>query len=320
MVGEVVFKGPCAAGPITVQIQGNVTANEDPSAYTLGAWFMIQDVSNVIVTGGGTLDGKGASVWKYDDGGTPMAVSLVMERVSFGKMNGLFFVNSMGFHSKITDSHDVVVDALTITAPATSPNTDGIHLSNATNVNITNSVIGTGDDCVSIGQGAVNVLVSGVTCGPGHGISVGSLGKRDNELNVSGVKVIHCKMSSTSNGARIKTYSETPELQATGITFQDITMDHVANPIIIDQHYHSSKTKDSNVKISDVHFIDIKGTTTTPAAIQLDCSATHPCESVQLSNINLQPAGGVTALTATCANAKTTVTGTTTPPMPRLCS
>ncbi|EPS71289.1 hypothetical protein M569_03472 [Genlisea aurea] len=240
--------------------------------------------------------------------------------VTHSTLNNLHFVNSMGFHTKVTDSQNVVVERLTITAPGDSPNTDGIHLSKAKNITVSNLVIGTGDDCVSIGHGVVDSLITGVTCGPGHGLSVGSLGKRDNEMNLSGIKVINCTITKATNGVRIKTFADSPELQATGIIFQDIIMNEVANPIIIDQHYHSSAKKESNVKLSDIHFINISGTTVTPDAIQLDCSKTHPCDKVELANIDLQPAGNAKTLTATCANAATTIKGTTNPPMPESCS
>lgn len=96
--------------------------------------------------------------------------SLVFQTVGNGTIHDLNFVNSMGFHTKVTDSHDIAVWNLTITAPGDSPNTDGMHISNTTNINVTDSVIGTGDDCVSIGPGCKNVLVTRIACGPGHGI------------------------------------------------------------------------------------------------------------------------------------------------------
>jgi polygalacturonase len=59
---------------------------------------------------------------------------------------------------------------VTVVAPGNSPNTDGIHVGRSENVHITDSTIGTGDDCVSIASGSRFVTVHGITCGPGHGV------------------------------------------------------------------------------------------------------------------------------------------------------
>ena len=156
-------------------------------------------------------------------------------------MRDVKLVNSKGFHMKITaNSQNFTVDNVTITAPGDSPNTDGIHISKSTKVNITNSVIGTGDDCVSIGDGNTDVFVSKITCGPGHGISIGSLGKRETETDLKNIIITNCTLTNTTNGARIKSYRESPKLLATGITFEDIIMNGVQNPIIIDQNYNSA--------------------------------------------------------------------------------
>ena len=67
--------------------------------------------------------------------------------------------------------------------------------------------------------------------------SVGSLGKYKDELEVVGVLVKNCTLSGTTNGARIKSWPGNKPNKASAITFEDIIMDHVKNPIIIDQQY-----------------------------------------------------------------------------------
>lgn len=126
---------------------------------------------------------------------------------------------------------------MTITAPEDSLNTDGIHIGRSTGIRIIDSHIGTGDDCVSLGDGSKDIVVKGVSCGPGHGISIGSLGKYDGEEPVVGVKVIGCTLTKTMNGVRIKTWPNSFDGAASHMRFENITMDNVANPIIIDQVY-----------------------------------------------------------------------------------
>ncbi|EPS59866.1 hypothetical protein M569_14940, partial [Genlisea aurea] len=308
VVGEVLLVGPCTAKPITIDIQGTLLAYEDLSVYMNGAWILVERVDGAVVTGGGTLNGRGMNTWQYHTkDGPQLPVTLVFQTVTNSKINRLSFLYSMGFHIKITDSVNVGVRGVTVRAPRKSPNTDGIHLSNATDVDITDCKIGTGDDCISIGHGARNVLVARVRCGPGHGIRRAiQIFRRTNELNVNGVTVINCTMSGTSNGARIKTYANTsPKLTASTIIFQDLIMNKVRNPVIIDQHYPSKrKGRPSSVKLTDIHFRNIKGTTISPLSIQLDCSPTNPCEGVELSNINLTPFGQIGALTTSCSNAR----------------
>jgi len=129
------------------------------------------------------------------------------------------------------------LQSLKISAPYDSPNTDGIHLGNSENIEITNSVIGTGDDCISIGPGDKNISISKVFCGPGHGISVGSLGASANEGDVIGLSVKNCTLTNTTNGIRIKTWPNSPVSSASNFTFDDIVMKNVDNPLVIDQKY-----------------------------------------------------------------------------------
>lgn len=64
----------------------------------------------------------------------------------------------------------------------------------------------TGDDCISIQTGCSGIFIHDVICGPGHGISIGSLGKDNTRACVSNVTVRDVKMHDTMNGVRIKTW------------------------------------------------------------------------------------------------------------------
>ncbi|KAK3124045.1 hypothetical protein QOZ80_8AG0639700 [Eleusine coracana subsp. coracana] len=287
-VGAVEFAGPCRnVGAVVVVIDGVL----QPGGCRLSddAWITFSGVNNLVVTGAGTLDGQGDQSDKWKSKPT----TLLLEDVTNSSVRDLRFINSRGFHVNLRHCTHVAATGLHIRAAAESRNTDGIHVGLSAHVRILDSTIGTGDDCVSVGPGSTDVVVDGVVCGPGHGISVGSLGKEsEEEADVRGLVVRNCTVAGTTNGVRIKTWPGSPPSRASNITFEDITMAAVANPIIIDQQYCpqgrcAGAGKPSLVQISDVTFSQIQGTSSSRIAVQLLCSEERPCLDVRLVNISL---------------------------------
>lgn len=64
-LGPVGFFGPCK-GITGFLIQGVVVAPDDPAQFT-DQWIMFKYVDQLLVRGGGTLDGQGASAWPLND-------------------------------------------------------------------------------------------------------------------------------------------------------------------------------------------------------------------------------------------------------------
>lgn len=174
--GEVFFVGPCnCAKPITVEVQGSVLAQTDLSEYPNGQWFSFEDVDGLVVTGAGTFNGQGEASWHYDSCGrqavcnSPLPPSIGFSNVSNAILEGVKLVNSKGINIRVTGSHNLTIQNLNITAPSTSPNTDGVHISNSDHIIVSGCNIATGDDCISKGEGATNVVISTNRCNPGFG-------------------------------------------------------------------------------------------------------------------------------------------------------
>ena len=135
-------------------------------------------------------------------------------------------------------------------------------MGHSSQITITNADIGTGDDCISFGDGTQDITVNQVTCGPGHGISVGSLGKYQNEQPVLEIRVTSTILSNTDNGVGIKTWPSSPSRVASDIHFEDVVMNNVANPIIIDQNYCPNNQCSNQVTIDITNIytnFDVKG-------------------------------------------------------------
>ncbi|XP_077246180.1 exopolygalacturonase-like [Tasmannia lanceolata] len=322
LVGQVVLEGPCKGG-LEFEVQGVVRAPSDPNEFDSDSWVAFHSVDGLTINGGGSFDGQGASSsWsrnscdQFKQCRAPPA-SIGFNHITNSIIDGISSVDSKYFHIKIYDSSNINLQSLRVLAPEKSKNTDGIHIGRSNNVIISNSAISTGDDCISIGPGSSHIFISGIFCGPGHGISVGSLGKYANEEDVVGLIVRNCTLTGTTNGLRIKTFASPQASSASQLFYQDIVMNNVYNPIIIDQRYcpvRSCNNKSpSHVKISDVSFRNIRGTSASKDAVHLFCSEAVPCQNVQLHDIKLKYQGEGSS-TSLCSNAYGNSSGEQVPP------
>lgn len=75
------------------------------------------------------------------------------------------------------------------------------------------------------------------------------------------------------------------------VMFSNIQVSDVETPIMIDQYYcdkSKCQNESSAVYVSDVNYINIRGTYTEQPA-HFACSASMPCTGISLSSINLTP-------------------------------
>ncbi|ONK78422.1 uncharacterized protein A4U43_C02F18600 [Asparagus officinalis] len=319
-LGPVSFRGPCANnGSPTMEIQGTIVAPEDLNQIKTVGWIEFRSLNGLAVNGGGTLDGKGTEAWKKttcpgSKSCKNLPITLRLIKLSNASITGITLVDSKGFHMAIHMSDHVKAAGLKIIAPQNSPNTDGCHVSGSTFVDISNLFVSTGDDCISVGPGTYNSTISGVTCSPGHGISIGSLGKYPKEKDVLGIKVSNCTIENSQNGVRVKTWAGHQTTVAKDLSFENIIVKNVSNPIIIDQGYCGSKNcpnSPSGVQISNVVFKNIIGNSSEVEAVNLICSPTKPCKNVHLEDIHLDfvKNGIKSGISSVCANIMESVTG-----------
>lgn len=115
------------------------------------------NLTDVVVTGeNGTIDGQGALWWqqfhkkklKYT---RPYLIE-IMHSDNI-QISNLTFLNSPSWNVHPVYSSNILIQGITILAPITSPNTDGINPDSCTNTRIEDTYIVSGDDCVAVKSG-----------------------------------------------------------------------------------------------------------------------------------------------------------------------
>ncbi|CAH2067813.1 unnamed protein product, partial [Thlaspi arvense] len=322
-LGGVSFSGPCQSR-ISFIIKGTLLAPKESNAIKQDTWIIFKYVDYLTVSGGGILDGQGSYSWPRNDcqrnpNCRPLPMNIGFQFVRFSRIQHIKSINSKMGHINIYSAESFEISSVSIRAPGDSPNTDGIKIGSSKNMKIHHVDIGTGDDCIAILAGNINLDISSVTCGPGHGISVGSLGRYKDEKTVQGLTVRDSIFRGTSNGVRIKTLAPSASRNiVSNFLFQNLQMISVQTPINIDQQYcpnnQCSKMSHSQVQIQNVRFINIWGTSTSKVAVKLQCSTTAPCKDVMLFGVNLVHPGPDGPATSLCENIAGWTRGKISPP------
>ncbi|KAF0926514.1 hypothetical protein E2562_026004 [Oryza meyeriana var. granulata] len=312
LIWPVTLAGPCRE-EIKLFISGNIVAPESPDDWPESGrskWLHFHGVSDLTLSGGGVIDGRGQRWWarfcktKHNatENCTTQAApkALHFEDCQGISVKGITLQNSQQSHLTFTRCSHVKASYLRITSPEESPDTTGVHVVSSRNVHIMDDLIATGHDCVSIVGNSTDVRLRAISCGPGHGISIGGLGENRSYHRVEKIKMDTLFISNTENGVRVKTYQGGCGT-ARKVKFGDILMKNVKNPIIIHQQHSSSNeipcasNNRSAVTVGKISYMDITGTSASERAVTFSCSDAAPCSKLSLENVNLTMAGGQNA-------------------------
>ncbi|KAL2319870.1 hypothetical protein Fmac_028839 [Flemingia macrophylla] len=291
MVKNIGLNGTCMATSINVQLQGKIVAPARDAWGSGSNLIIFHKVNGLTIDGtGGLIDGYGSTWWKCNHCARPTL--LTFESCNNLRVGNLTTSNSPKAHIHVNECMGVIFSYISISAPGNSPNTDGFDVYNSRYINIEDSIIATGkpsDDCIAISGDSSFINATRIACGPGHGISIGSLGRNNARNIVEEVHVRNCSFTNTTNGARIKTWA-TGSGYARKITFEQINLMQTRNPIIINQHYIDyddlAEEGGGGVRVSEVIYRGFQGTSWNDKAITFNCSSSG-CHNIVLDEINI---------------------------------
>jgi len=278
-------------------------------------------LSDVAIKGEGTIDGAGAPWWKQfraeraagvpqqgqprvagQPQETPRPKLVLLTDCANVLIQGVTLKDAPQFHLVPQRCHDVTIENVTVTAPADSPNTDGIDPSSSREILIRHCTIDVGDDDVAFksnpGDGPTeNVLVTDCVFKHGHGASVGS--------NIGGgirnILVQNCSFDGADNGIRIKSARDRGGL-VENVEYRHITMKNVGVAITLNLFYFDKEAQKERkasavtattpiirgVRITDV---TVMGAKTAGDIIGLP---EMPIDNVTLENVRVDATTGMT--------------------------
>lgn len=244
-------------------LPGRIESYDEASEYLLGSFegnpldtyaslLTGIGVENVLIHGEGTIDGCGdfdnwwnVELRKHDPATRPKM--LFLHKCKNVIVQGITVTNSPCWNLHPFFSENLKFIDLTIKSPAASHNTDGINPESCTNVDMIGVYFSVGDDCIAIKSGKIymgkkfkrpskNILIKHCYMKKGHGaVTIGS----EIGAGVDKIEVRNCFFDDTDRGLRIKTRRGRGEDSILdGITFENIKMDHVRTPFVVNSFYY----------------------------------------------------------------------------------
>jgi polygalacturonase len=215
---------------------------------------------NLAITGGGIIDGNGASWWVGPGGTRPNSILgegvfrprlIVFDHCQHILVRGVTVQNSPSWQIIPYYSDDIVIRDIRVLAPADSPNTDAIDPFASSNIVIDHVTADVGDDNIAIKSGAINspgpdspsrnITITDCIFLHGHGLSIGS------EI-AGGARNIHAariRFKGTDQGIRIKANRDRGN-DVSDISFNDIAMEDVKTAILITEYYPGTPPEGDN--------------------------------------------------------------------------
>jgi len=278
------------------------------------ALLSAQNQEDIHVVGVGTLDGnaQNSDFWtsfRAFPATRPRLVSLLhCKNVTF---HGITAQNSPSwnfhpFHCAGVGFYDVAV-----LAPKVSPNTDAIDPEACDGVDIVGCRLSVGDDCIAIKSGKLELAnrfswpaqghtVRNCLMEFGHGaVTLGS----ESAMGIRELTVSQCYFRQTDRGLRIKTRRGRGEkCDITGICFENIRMDGVLTPVVINMWYNCcdpdreseyvwSREKlpvdERTPHLGSFRFKDMVCTGAQAAACYIDGLPERPIDSVSFENVSV---------------------------------
>jgi polygalacturonase len=285
------------ASSINLEVDGGATLRMLPrGSYPSSStpFLTVSSLNNVEISGAGVIDGQGAGWWASSSRPRLIQVS----NSSIVAFAGVTLLNSPREHLAFGATNNVTINGITISAPANSPNTDGIDVAGS-NYLIENCTIATGDDNIAMKPQNVanrNITITNCTFGSGHGLSIG--GQTNDGLD--GLTVTNCAFNGTMIGLRMKAGRGFGGL-VQNVSYDQITMTNVATPLWVTSYYQNGTATDPSNPAQDpgqpvtgttpfwqnISYSNITATGATNAGTFYGLPEA-PIVNVTLTNVNIQ--------------------------------
>ena len=269
---------------------------------------------DITIVGRGRIDGNGPNGdWWKDFNSFPAARPriLFLDRCKGFTMHGITVADSPSWNIHPYFSENLAFYDCLVTAPKNSPNTDALDPESCTDVQIIGCRFSVGDDCIAVKSGKIDLgrkyktpagrhTIRNCLMEFGHGaVTLGS----EAAAGVRDLSVTQCYFHATDRGLRIKSRrGRGKDSLITRVTFDNIRMDRVLTPIVINMWYNCcdpdryteyvwSREKlpvdDRTPHLGEFCFRNMECTGTEVAGCYIDGLPESPIDSVTLENIRI---------------------------------
>jgi len=259
---------------------------------------------NILITGGGTIDGRGDSWWDNRAPGYLRPKLVVFRYSKHIRVENVTVENSPEWQIVPYYSDDLTFRNMKVYAPdGKSHNTDGIDPFSSSHIVIDHVTIDTGDDDIAIKSGqpgsagpdspSHDITITDCTFLHGHGLSIGS----EIAGGVQNIRVERVHFKGTGTGIRIKSNRDRGN-DIGNFSYKDLTMEDVATPILISEFYPKIPASIDTAPVTRLtphfHDITIENVTATGAheAAVIVGLPESPIRNLRLTNVHINSQTG----------------------------